>query len=70
MVGHLRSRGYAISGTKHDVELSIDMLQEAVESDPEFLRAWVRLAEQCSMYATFFSKDENWRRRAEHSGRG
>lgn len=61
----LRARGYAIAGTNRDIELSIDMLQKAVEADPGFLRAWVHLAEQCSMYANFFSKDEKWRRIAD-----
>jgi len=57
----LRGRGYAISGSKREIELAIEMLQKAVECDPEFLGAWVYIAEQCSMYANFFSKDKKWR---------
>lgn len=56
----LRSRGYAISGTKRDVELSVEMLQKAVEIDSGFLRAWVHMAEQCAIYANFFSKGAKW----------
>jgi adenylate cyclase len=63
----LRGRGYAISGTKRDVELSVDMLQKAVEIDPGFLRAWVHLAEQCAIYANFFSKEEKWREIADRA---
>lgn len=63
----LRSRGYAISGSKRDVELSIDMLQKAVDTDPDFLRAWVYLAEQCAINANFFSKDEIWCRIADEA---
>lgn len=63
----LRSRGYAISGTKRDVELSIDMLQKAAEIDPKFLRAWVHMAEQCAIYANFFSRGEKWRQVADRA---
>jgi len=63
----LRSRGYAISGSMRDIELSVDMLQKAVQTDPEFLRAWVYLAEQCDIYANFFSKDEKWQRLADEA---
>jgi len=63
----LRSLGFAISGTKRDVELSLDMLQKAVEIDPGFLRAWVQMAEQCATYANFFSKEEKWRQLADRA---
>ena len=63
----LRSRGYAISGSKRDIELSIEMLRKAVETDPDFLRAWVHLAEQCAIYALFFSKDKTWCRIADEA---
>lgn len=63
----LRSRGYAISGSKRDIELSIETLRKAVETDPGFLRAWVDLVEQCDVYANFFSKDEKWKRLADEA---
>jgi adenylate cyclase len=57
----LRALGYALSGGKRDMELSVDMLRKAVEADPDFLRAWVLMAEHSSLYALFFSKAEKWR---------
>jgi adenylate cyclase len=63
----LRGRGYAISGSKREVELAIEMFQKAVDTDPDFLRAWVQLAEQGSIYALFFSKDEKWRKLADRA---
>jgi adenylate cyclase len=43
------------------------MFQKAVDTDPDFLRAWVQLAEQGSIYALFFSKDEKWRKLADRA---
>lgn len=60
----LRALGYALSGSKRDIQLSIDMTQKAVDADAEFLRAWVLMAEQCSLYALFFSRDEQWSKKA------
>lgn len=60
----LRGLGYALSGSKRDMQLSIDMAQKAVDTDPEFLRAWLLLAEQCSLYSLFFSREEQWSKRA------
>jgi adenylate cyclase len=56
----LRGRGYMISGGMRDVALSLEMFQKAVNVDPTFVRAWIDMAEQCSIYANFFSKDEKW----------
>ena len=63
----LRGRGYAISGSDRDIALSLEMLQKAVAADPEFIRAWVHLAEQCTLNANFFTKDEKWRHLAYDS---
>ena len=63
----LRGRGYAIAGGDRDVELSVEMLQKAVDADPRFIRAWIQLAEQCSIYANFYSKDEKWRSLADEA---
>ena len=60
----LRALGYALSGSKRDMQLSIEMTQKAVDADPEFLRAWVLMAEQCSLYSLFFSRDEQWSKKA------
>jgi adenylate cyclase len=61
----LRGRGYAISGSERDRELGVEMFQKAVDLDPGFIRAWIHLAEECAVIATFFSKDEKWRRLAD-----
>ena len=63
----LRGRGYAISGSAHDVALSLEIFQKAVDLDPEFVRAWIDLAEQCAKNANFFSKDEKWRLLADEA---
>ena len=56
----LRGRGYAISGSKRDRELGVEMYQKAVDLDPGFIRAWIHLAEECALIATFFAIDEKW----------
>lgn len=63
----LRGRGYAISGSERDRELSVEMFQKAVDLDPGFIRAWIHLAEECALIANFFSKDEKWRRLADQA---
>jgi len=63
----LRGRGYAISGSDRDIALSLEMFQKAVDADPAFVRAWIDLAEQCTMNANFFSKDEKWRQLADEA---
>jgi len=63
----LRGRGYAISGGARNRELAVEMFQKAVDLDPEFIRAWIHLAEECALNANFFSKDEKWRRFADEA---
>lgn len=61
----LRGRGYAITGGNRDMAMTLDMFQKAVDLDPEFVRAWISLAEQCMFNAIFFTKDEKWLRLAD-----
>jgi adenylate cyclase len=63
----LRGRGYAMSGSPRDRELAAEMFQKAVGLDPGFIRAWIHLAEECALYANFFSKDEKWRHLADEA---
>lgn len=63
----LRGRGYSISGSERDRQLAVDMYQKAVDLDPDFIRAWIYLAEECAQNANFFSKDEKWRRLADQA---
>ena len=57
----LRGQGYAIHGGSHDMALSVEMLQKAVDADPDFVRAWIFLAEQAAQKAIYHDKDEKWR---------
>jgi adenylate cyclase len=56
----LRGLGYALVAGQRDMELAVEMFQKAVEHDPAFLRAWIRLSEQCAMLAQFYSRDQKW----------
>ena len=63
----LRGRGYAISGSEHETILSLEMFQKAVDADPAFVRAWIDLAEQCAIYANYFTREEKWRQLADQA---
>jgi len=63
----LRGRGYSISGGERDRELAAEMFRKAVDLDPDFLRAWVHLAEECGFMANFFSRDSKWPRMADEA---
>jgi adenylate cyclase len=63
----LRGRGYSISGSHRDRQLAVEMYQKAVDLDPEFIRAWIHLAEESAQIANFFSKDEKWCRLADEA---
>ena len=49
----LRGRGYASSKGSKDQDLAIKLFQEAVELDPGFVRAWVKLAQSSASYAMY-----------------
>ena len=57
----LRGRGYSIAGGGRDRELAAEMFQKAVDLDPNFLRAWIHLAEECSAIAVYYFKEAKWR---------
>jgi len=65
----LRGRGYAIKGGEDDMNMALSMFRKAVRSDPDFLRAWLELAEICAISAVFFGDKERWRVLAEDAGR-
>lgn len=65
----LRGLGYAASHSNRDIELAIAMFQKAVELDPEFLRAWLYLAEECGFMANYVSKDDKWRQIADDAAK-
>ena len=60
----LRALGYALAGSQRELGLCVDMLEKAVAADPDFLRAWVLMAEQSSLYSQFFSNAEEWSTKA------
>ena len=63
----LRGRGYSLAGGKRDRLLALEMFRKAVDLDPNFLRAWIHLAEECGFYTLFFESDEKWRRLASEA---
>ena len=63
----LRGLGYALTSAEKDMKLAVDMFQKATSADPNFLRAWILLAENASNIAGFLSTDEKWRRIADEA---
>jgi len=51
---YLRARGYCITRGEHAIEQAIVLFQKAIAIDPEFVRAWIGLAEACSFDAIYF----------------
>jgi len=49
----LRGRGYASSKGSKDQDLAIKLFQKAVELDPEFVRAWIKLAQSSASYSMY-----------------
>jgi adenylate cyclase len=49
----LRGRGYASSKGSKDQDLAIKLFQKAVALDPEFVRAWIKLAQSSANYAMY-----------------
>lgn len=43
------------------------MFQKAVDADPDFVRAWMCLAEHSAQYAIYYNKDEKWRNLADQA---
>jgi len=43
------------------------MFQKAVDADPDFVRAWMCLAEHSAQYAIYYNKDEKWRDLADQA---
>jgi adenylate cyclase len=63
----LRGRGYAIKGGGNDTYMSLGMFQKAVDADPDFVRAWMCLAEYSAQYAIYYNKDDKWRNLADQA---
>jgi adenylate cyclase len=49
----LRGRGYASSVGGKDQDLAIKLFQKAVALDPEFVRAWIKLAQSSANYSMY-----------------
>jgi adenylate cyclase len=50
---YLRGRGYAMTQVSQDFSRSIEIFQKAVAIDPEFVRAWIALAETSARQALY-----------------
>jgi len=64
----LRGRGYAITKITQDHDRAIALFEKAVEVDPGFVRAWIELAEICTMQALFHGGGERARLLADKAG--
>jgi adenylate cyclase len=65
----LRGRGYAITRISQDHDRAIALFKKAVKVDPDFVRAWIDLAEICSSQALYHGGGERARQLADHAGR-
>lgn len=63
----LRGRGNTITYASHDVEQARELFEKAVEIDPEFIRAWISLAEVNSTAAIFLGGGEAAQRGADRA---
>jgi adenylate cyclase len=55
----LRGRGYAMSMSVLGIERAIELFQQAVAADPEFVRAWTELAENSALQTIFYGGGED-----------
>jgi adenylate cyclase len=55
----LRGRGYAMSRSVLGIERAIELFQQAIATDPGFVRAWIELAENSSMQTIFYGGGED-----------
>lgn len=51
---YLRGRGYLVSGGSDTTEYAARMFRQAVERDPEFVRAWSDLGRACANMALYY----------------
>ncbi len=63
----LRARGYAITQITQDQDRAIALFKKAVEADPEFVRAWIGLAEISAMQALFHGGGNDARQISEEA---
>jgi adenylate cyclase len=66
---YLRGRGYFFTKTDKDLNLAIDMFEKAAASDPNFVKAWIDLAEAASMSAIYLGGDRDYVSRAEDASK-
>ncbi len=64
----LRGVGYASSKGNKDQRLAIELFQKALEIDPLFVRAWIKIAESSALYAMFLSGGERCRKITSEAG--
>jgi len=57
---YLRASGYASDKGSKEQELAIKLFQKAVDLDPGFVRAWVKLAQSSALYTMHGEGDEQF----------
>jgi len=65
---YLRGRGYAMTNSEDGLARAIEMLQKAVARDPQFVRAWIALAEVNALRALFVGGGESARQASDAAG--
>ena len=61
---YLRGKSYARRLTRHDVEFSLQMFENAVALDPRFAEAHAAIATVCAQYHYHFDRSATWIERA------
>ncbi|HEV2386862.1 MAG TPA: protein kinase [Candidatus Acidoferrales bacterium] len=59
----LRARGYARRQTRPDLEIAVDLYEQAIEMDPRFALAYAGLASVCANFYFWHERDERWIRK-------
>ena len=62
---YLRGKSYARRLTRHDVEFSLQMFENAVALDPRFAEAHAAIATVCAQYHYHFDRSPTWIERAK-----
>jgi serine/threonine protein kinase/Tfp pilus assembly protein PilF len=59
----LRARGYARRQTRVDLEIAVDLYEQAIALDPKFVLACAGLANACANFYFWHDRDEEWIRK-------
>lgn len=65
---YLRGRGYFITNRENDLQRARELFEKAVALDPDFVSAWVQLAEVCAVQAIFLGGGDAAQKRSAEAG--